>query len=332
MRLPYLFLGLALFALVNIPKETTDRWRGSAVRAASGVWSFASFQTGVPSSLFAVNLSASSAEGASRETVPQRQMKVLEEALYLRYGARPAQVIFRDPTCWSSSLWISLGERDNRLAGHTIIGSNSPVLSGNSLVGVVEYVGEAESRMRLITDAGLVPSVRAVRGGLQNKELSEHLQIVLEHLHARGDLFPNKEEHLQFEKIAQGLFSRLHPFGKEESLAKGELSGSSAPLWRSRGQLLKGIGFNYTYADAEGKERDLSATHLKSGDLLATSGLDGVFPPGIPVAIVTKVFDLKKGSYFYELEAKPTAGDLQDLEVLFVMPPLSEMAFGIEKP
>ena len=138
MRLPYLFLGLALFALVNIPKETTDRWRGSAVRAASGVWSFASFQTGVPSSLFAVNLSASSAEGASRETVPQRQMKVLEEALYLRYGARPAQVIFRDPTCWSSSLWIDIGEENNLALGQKIIAKNSPVVSGSSLVGIVE--------------------------------------------------------------------------------------------------------------------------------------------------------------------------------------------------
>ena len=220
-------------------------------------------------------------------------------------------------------MWISLGERDNRLAGRVLIGSNSPVLSGNSLVGVVEYVGEAESRIRLITDAGLVPAVRAVRGGLQNREFSEHLDIVLEHLKVRKELFPNQEEQAQLIKCIENLSKRLHPFGKEEALAKGELCGSSMPLWRSCGQILKGIGFNYTYADHASSHQDLSLTQLRPGDLLATSGLDGVFPTGIPVAIITKVFDLKKGSYFYELEAKPTAGDLQDLHTLFVLPPLS---------
>jgi len=33
----------------------------------------------------------------------------------------------------------------------------------------------------------------------------------------------------------------------------------------------------------------ISATHVKPGDLLTTSGVDGVYPPGLPVARVESV-------------------------------------------
>ena len=98
--------------------------------------------------------------------------------------------------------------------------------------------------------------------------------------------------------------------------------------------MLKGIGFNYNTADEEGPSRSLrtgkplgvsaapESALIQAGDLLITSGLDGVFPPGIPVAIATKIASLKEGSYSYELEAKPAAGDLNDLQSVFVLPPL----------
>ena len=109
--------------------------------------------------------------------------------------------------------------------------------------------------------------------------------------------------------------------------------GSSSPLWRSRDPILKGKGFNYDYEDTEGPARDLrggasrsgdlpSLPLLKFGDLLVTTGMDGFFPSGLEVAIVTKVNDLKPGAYAYDLEAKPVVENFSDLHSVFVLPPL----------
>lgn len=122
--------------------------------------------------------------------------------------------------------------------------------------------------------------------------------------------------------------------GEEEYLAKGELHGSSAPFWRSRGISLKGIGFNFDYPDEEGPSRDLKNGRptgnsagaiplLKEGDLLVTSGLDGVFPQGLLVATVSSIAPLKEGSYAYEIEARPLASNLNDLQAVFILPSLS---------
>ena len=62
---------------------------------------------------------------------------------------------------------------------------------------------------------------------------------------------------------------------------------------------------------------------IEEGDLLVTSGLDGLFPKGISVAITTKVMPLKQGSFAYEIEAQPTAPSLNDLKFVFILPSLS---------
>lgn len=199
-----------------------------------------------------------------------------------------AQVIFRAPMTWNHCLWINAGTDENRKLGKTIIAKNSPVLYGRSLVGVIDYVGARQSRVHLITDARLTPSVRAMR-------------------------FIGKQAHL---------------------LAKGELHGSSKPIGRKESLLLKGIGFNYDFADEEGPARDLRsgssrdpahpskpAPIIQVNDLLVTTGLDGVFPKGLEVAVVTKVSPLKEGDYSYEIEARPTAGTLDSLSYVFIIPP-----------
>lgn len=104
--------------------------------------------------------------------------------------------------------------------------------------------------------------------------------------------------------------------------AKGELCGSSAIYFRSLSSTLKGTGFNCDFKDVEGPARYLRSDILKVGDLLVTSGLDGVFPPGLKVAIVTKVSPLQAGAFAYDLEATPVAQDLADLTSVFVLPPL----------
>jgi rod shape-determining protein MreC len=263
-----------------------------------------------------------------------RRSQELCRALDLQICSLPAKVIFREPASWSSTVWINLGEKDNEKLNKKIIGKNSPVLLGTSIVGVVEYVGQYQSRVRLITDSRLTPSVRACRGNEQNRYLLEHLESLMFALELREDLFNSSEE-------SAGLSQHLHRLKKsllqrsgDFYLAKGELHGTSLPLWRSRSQVLKGIGFNYDFPDDEGPARDLRSGEpydlsrkkelislLRPGDLLVTTGLDGVFPPGFRVGIVSTVQTLKEGASSYEIEAVSTAGNLDELTYIFVLPP-----------
>src|SRR5687767_2149969 len=82
-----------------------------------------------------------------RETIDGRS-PYLHDLLQRQLRAIPATVIYRDPTSWSSALWINVGEEDNRIYGTTLITRNSPVVEGNCLVGVVDYVGKRQSRVR----------------------------------------------------------------------------------------------------------------------------------------------------------------------------------------
>ncbi len=263
----------------------------------------------------------------------RRRSDELKQILEVELQALPAKIIYRDPSSWSSSVWINVGEKDNEALGRMIIGKNSPVVVEDSLVGVVEYVGKKESRVRLITDLGLAASVRAVRGQTQDQVLANMLYDLYERLHSREELFDSDEKNVFFKHLGK-LIGKLNEKKVDFYLAKGEIHGASNPLWRSYGQKLKGIGFNYNYADIEGPERDLkegktldgsfdflSGAIIKNGDLLVTTGLDGVFPEGLKVATVTKVKDLPEGGYAYEIEALPTAMQLTSISMVFVMPP-----------
>ena len=248
--------------------------------------------------------------------------------------AVPSQVIYRDPSSWSSTLWINVGEDANGILDRPVIAKNSPVLSGQSLIGIIDYVGKKQSRVRLITDSGVSPAVRAARGSVQNKELVFFLKSIVDRLQFRQDLFSSEEEKRETVKALLSLEKKMEDEAGDAYLAKGELHGSSSSFWRSRGLILKGEGFNYDYADQEGPARDLRSGRpltgrgnamplIREGDLLVTSGLDGVFPAGLPVAIVTLVHPLNQGAYAYELEARPTEARLNDLDLLFVLPSLS---------
>lgn len=246
----------------------------------------------------------------------------------------PARVIYRDPTAWSSALWIRAGTYDNDQVQQTVFAKNSPVVVSGSLIGVIDYVGRRESRVRLITDSSLVPSVRVVRGSFQNRELWLLAKTLWERVDHRKDLFQPSE--LSLIKNTLDILNQKVETGQEDVyLAKGELHGSSAPFWRSRSPVLKGIGFNYDYADDQGVARDLRSGRplkregkpiplVQPGDLLVTSGLDGVFPSGIPVAVVLSVDPLVEGAFSYELNARPVAMSLNDLNSVWVLPPLTE--------
>ena len=258
---------------------------------------------------------AQAKEGSWRDFF-ERRTAHLRDLLKWELMAMPAQAIYRDPSSWSSSLWINVGEEDNRIMGRTVIAKNSPVVAGVALIGVVDYVGKKQSRVRLITDSGLCPSVRAVRGAAQKREIASLASALIERLDASFDGMNPSALLDQLEALKKNLVAGWD----ENYLAKGELHGSSSPFWRSRRPLLKGIGFNFDYADEEGSKRN-EIPILKEGDTLVTTGLDGVFPPDLLVGRVAKVYPVKAGGYAHEIEARPAAPHFNDLETLFVLPP-----------
>ncbi len=265
----------------------------------------------------------------------QRRSSHLAQLLEAQHQSILASVIFREPGMWSSCLWVGVGERDNRALGQCIIAKNSPVVLRNSLVGLVEEVGESRSKVRLLTDARLVPSVRAIRGEQQGRFLLHRINQILSVLQKGEGLFSTAQEEQHTIQCLQRMkMAILHGWG-DHFLAKGEISGSSRPLWRSRGALLQGVGFNYDFADDEGPARDLRSGNflgnpsgrevvplLRPGDLLITTGLDGVFPPGLEVGIVSQVHLLKEGNSSYSLEAIPAIEEFNEIEVVSILRPL----------
>jgi len=242
-----------------------------------------------------------------------------------------AKVFFREPSHWGSCLWINVGEKHNRSLGQKIIAKNSPVVVGITVVGIVEYVGEKRSRVRLITDASLVPSVRVLRGEETNRMLLEKIEGCL-------SLLKTKETVEGISELGEGLVKLKSHLSSESSnlyLAKGQLHGTSQPLWRSRGIYLKGIGFNYDFSDEEGPARHIqtgeplgglkpgaSLALIQPGDLLVTTGLDGVFPKGLHVACVTSVEPLVEGAVSYNITAKSLIDNLDNLSSVTVLPAL----------
>jgi len=306
---PYLLLFSALFLMITIPPAISEKIRGTMIEFFHPLFEKSSNARFYFGNFFTPQLEISTTLQNVTSLTVNEEIKRLELENKLLYAnfiqlldlvdntqhlmtpsqAIPARVIFRSPNSWYSSLWINIGYSDNEKLKNHSIGKNSPVLIGNSIVGVIDYIGKNQSRVRLITDSALTPSVRSLR---------------------------RENDHTHY-------------------LAKGELRGSGFPLFRSNGNLLLGIGFNYDFADDKGPSRDLrtgeqadnkdkikSLPLLKVNDLLVTTGMDGVFPADFQVATITKIYPLKEGDYYYELEAIPCCGKLDDISLVFVLPPV----------
>ncbi len=255
------------------------------------------------------------------------------ESLYLK--ALPAQIIFRDPTQWMSCCWISVGEKTNERLGKKIVSKNSPVVLGRSVIGVIDQVGARHSRVRFLTDLGLKPSVRAVRGSLQQQLFLEHVEALMRSLKCHVELSLSNEEKTHLMTLLDEIHPHLLQQNKHLYLAKGIVHGRSFPLWKGGGYLLRGMGFNYDFSDEEGPARDLFSGALqegvvslsqppllREGDLLLTTGMDGVFPAGLRVGEVLKVCPLKEGAFSYDLLALPAAGSFDELQTVYVLPSL----------
>lgn len=355
---PLLFLSIlaAILLVMSLPRAFSEKSRGALVSLFSPLWEQTDKFKQEVNSLLGGDAVASHEMSRlyTENQVLTRELRHLQEIirqeLYLtRSGAHrsgqwqklvdaytealPARVIFRNPSSWNSSCWLNVGHHHNQKLGKHIIAKNSPVVVGYSLVGVIDFVGAHQSRVRLITDSGLTPSVRAVRGEPKQRQLSTQLNMVMDALMDQDTLFASAEEKIKTIDQLEELEKKLQAHPSSLYLAKGVLTGSSQPAWRRQGLVLKGTGFNCDFADSVSPIRDLITgaavggkddTHaiLKEKDLLITTGMDGVFPAGLHVAEVIKIYPLKEGDYFYELEALPVAGELDDLSLVYILPPV----------
>lgn len=250
-----------------------------------------------------------------------------------RVEAIPARVFFRSLDTWNSALWINVGEETNRKLDTPTIAKNSPVVIGKAIVGIIDYVDKHQSRVRLISDQRLTPSVRAARGGEQDFLLGEQIEGLLHQISYKKNLPISIEDQTLLFNLLRQLKHSLQPFKKSVYLAKGKLLGSIASARLGQEILLNGIGFNYDFADNEGENRDLrngkslhnpqaeAISLLKVNDILVTTGMDGIFPPGFQVATITQIQSLKEGDFYYNLEARPIVRPLEELSLVFVLPP-----------
>jgi rod shape-determining protein MreC len=255
------------------------------------------------------------------EEDPKLSLEEQRKLLCRIVNALPARVFYRDPHTWGSSFWVSLGSEHLSEDSRRLLAKGSPVVLGRALVGVIDYVGAKQSRVRLITDSGVKPSVRVHRLGddsLVSIDEIERVTTLIDDAQLR-------------DKVKKSLSIKS---GELQLLAKGFLEGSSSPIWRSKASLLKGIGFNYDHEDLWGPARDLhsgeifeqkgstpAVSLLKNGDLLMTTGMDGIFPEGLEVARVKEVLPLSKGAVAYELLAEPIVKNLDSIQTVFILPP-----------
>ncbi len=239
-----------------------------------------------------------------------------------------AEVIYHPRSSWHHSLWINQGNQNTNLPFP--ITKNCPVVVGDVVIGVIDYVGANTSQVRLISDTNLHPSVRVVRDYPNTSDLAASILRIQEALHKNNTLLPKPELTVTLNKLLDCLYSSL-PSSHSERLAKGELQGA---LSSQSPTLLKGVGFNYEFDDEEGERRDLRTGQftgeeqkkslLLPGDTLETSGLDGVFPRGLKVARVVQVFPLEEGAVSYSITAESLATTFPDLEYVSILPAQSE--------
>lgn len=258
---------------------------------------------------------------------PTRNQEELALSAY-KIRATPARVLFRPLDLWNHALWINLGEFDNeKNPENPIIAKNSPVLGEKGVIGIVEQVGYRQSRVCLITDPALNLSVRALRGKDQHNLIKEQLESLIPFLEGDACLSLSFKKELLL--LLKQTLKNFSVSSKNIFLAKGELQGLSESR-KSSSLLLKGTGFNYDFSDSLGESRGINESKLygkehsliEIGDLLVTTGMDGIFPAGFNVAIVSKVAPFSEGDYFYEVEAKPIEPNLQELSSVFILPPL----------
>lgn len=113
-----------------------------------------------------------------------------------------------------------------------------------------------------------------------------------------------------------GQVTRVYPLSSEVTLLNDK--DAAIPLLNARTQMRNAAAGR---ADGSGMELRFLAANadVKVGDLMTTSGLDGVYPPGLPVAKVT-VVERRGDSSFAQVLLAPIAQPDSARHVLVLLP------------
>lgn len=115
-----------------------------------------------------------------------------------------------------------------------------------------------------------------------------------------------------------GQVTRVYPLMSEVTLLID--SDQAIPVLNVRTGV-RSVAFGHTGPEGEGLELryTLSNADIQKGDLLTTTGVDGVFPPGLPVARVNQVGERAESS-FNRISCSPLARVQGALHVLVLTP------------
>ncbi len=128
-----------------------------------------------------------------------------------------------------------------------------------------------------------------------------------------------------------GQVTRVYPLVSEVSLLIDR--DQAIPILNTRTGV-RSVAFGQPSVRGDGLELryTLANVDIEEGDLLATSGVDGVYPAGLPVARVTRV-ERQSESSFARIECEPLAHMQGTLHVLVLKPiGLPPQAQGPEAP
>ncbi|TNF61227.1 MAG: rod shape-determining protein MreC [Burkholderiales bacterium] len=115
-----------------------------------------------------------------------------------------------------------------------------------------------------------------------------------------------------------GQVTRVYPLVSEVTLLIDR--DQAIPVLNVRTGV-RSVAFGQPSADGDGLELryTLASADIEEGDLLTTSGIDGVYPPGLPVARVTRI-ERRDESSFTRVQCEPLARVQGSLHVLVLEP------------
>lgn len=285
-RLCLLFV-ISIFLLLSVPRRYLDPVRGRMMQMFGSTLPNRSLQENEKAQLTLKSLELENGQLRERVFDLEQLLTLVNSTsvpLAASVGAHVARVVYRSPAFWDSNCWIRSNSNSQGNA-QAVLAKNSPIVLGNTLIGMIDLETPQQSRVRLITDPQLIVSVRVKRG-----------EMYL----AKGELCGSVHP------IARTRGTRLsgvgfhYDFADEEGPARDLRSGQP-------------VG----HPDAP------SVPLLAIGDTLVTTGMDGLFPKGLDVATVVAISPLQEGDYFYDLEAQSLVPSLDELAFVFVLPPLN---------
>ncbi len=322
----------ALVVALSLPPFDVRRIRGAASWVATPLWS----------QIVALR-SELSPEEALKERVRQLELErtiliqrlkeaTSEVATPLQSHGVKARVLAREPGAWNRFLWVDAGRETVGEDGP--LQKQSPVVYGDAVVGLIEYVGRRQSLVRLITDPQCCLAVQVAAEGSQGIQVaSQRLQRLLR---------TNSQVDETLRCALQPLLMQLSQEHRTTVAWRGSLKGSG----NSAGGEASLVGEFYPSESrraAQHADADLSVSptylheghilhpgvwdrnqHPSAGALLVTTGLDGIFPAGLKVGYIeSTAADNRRPEQvawpaptFTALPAVETLDDLQWLTIL----------------